>query len=286
MTRWYICTLLSDVIVKESSATESVVRTLDYLPGSQFRGIVAQSYKKFDEPFEIFHSGSVRFSDATPELDGVRTIPIPASWWYKKNSGGKIILRNGHSAINKETVRNTAINDPSDSISVQYKAYKSGFINTATLEITSTYSSLHLKSARDSKDDRSAEGQLFAYEALLPGTKYIFSIDTENISLLDKIEKELIGIRHIGRSRTAEFGEVDIKRYNDFIKQDQHELVDFEGEKYIILYAESDLCIIDKIRPLYRIAITDRFFIPSRCYRIRVRKAIYSNKVLFNMERY
>jgi hypothetical protein len=56
---------LSDVILRATSNTEGNIDNLDFISGSNFLGIVSKNYKKFQNPFEIFHSGKVRFGDAT-----------------------------------------------------------------------------------------------------------------------------------------------------------------------------------------------------------------------------
>ena len=57
------CELLSDIVLNDSSATEGKRRSLDFIPGNNFLGIVAaQLYKGTDDDaWNIFHSGHVRF---------------------------------------------------------------------------------------------------------------------------------------------------------------------------------------------------------------------------------
>src|SRR5574344_1539893 len=81
------CTLLSDVIINQKSATEGNNETLDFIPGSNFLGIVAAKYEELDKDgltWKIFHSGKVRFGDAHPAKEGKRSLKVPASMFYPK----------------------------------------------------------------------------------------------------------------------------------------------------------------------------------------------------------
>ena len=70
--QYYKCTLLSDVILNNKMATEGNMTTLDYIPGSNFLGIVANElYKNHKEKaYKILHTDKVSFGDAHISLDG------------------------------------------------------------------------------------------------------------------------------------------------------------------------------------------------------------------------
>ena len=79
------CTLLTDVILNQKAATEGPNTTLDFIPGSNFLGIVANKYQTFAEAgmaMEVFHSGNVRFGDAHPSNSDFRGLKVPASMFY------------------------------------------------------------------------------------------------------------------------------------------------------------------------------------------------------------
>ncbi|HAQ36975.1 MAG TPA: hypothetical protein DCQ58_00570, partial [Saprospirales bacterium] len=63
--RHYKCTLKTDVVLNASLATEGNMETLDYIPGSNFLGIVAnQIYQNYmDQAVEVLHNGHVSFGD-------------------------------------------------------------------------------------------------------------------------------------------------------------------------------------------------------------------------------
>jgi hypothetical protein len=80
------CTLLSDIILNQKAATEGPNATLDFIPGSNFLGIVASEIYKENsaESLVIFHSGKVRFGDAHPSKSEMRSLKVPACMYYPK----------------------------------------------------------------------------------------------------------------------------------------------------------------------------------------------------------
>lgn len=78
--------LLSDIVLNSSLATEGNMSTLDYIPGSNFLGIVAAKLYNgnTDENYEIFHSGKVRFGDATISKDGFVSYTMPGMYYTDK----------------------------------------------------------------------------------------------------------------------------------------------------------------------------------------------------------
>ena len=84
------CELLSDVVLKSSSATEGFVDNLDYISGAKVLGIVAKKLYNEDnheKTFDIFHNGKTRFGDAHIAIDGKRSLKVPALWFFKKGEG-------------------------------------------------------------------------------------------------------------------------------------------------------------------------------------------------------
>ena len=73
--KYFTCKLISDVVLNASLATEGNMETLDYIPGSNFLGIVAAAlYPKMegkeDEVYDLFHSNRVSYGDAVISDDG------------------------------------------------------------------------------------------------------------------------------------------------------------------------------------------------------------------------
>ena len=60
------CELLSQVVLISVSATEGYHKSLDYIPGSKFLGIVARKLYNTEERngqqlLDLFHNGTVRY---------------------------------------------------------------------------------------------------------------------------------------------------------------------------------------------------------------------------------
>jgi len=82
------CKLITDVIINQKAATEGNQESLDFIPGSNFLGIVAQSLYREDNYAEasiIFHSGKVRFGDAHPAISTIRGLRVPAVMSHPKD---------------------------------------------------------------------------------------------------------------------------------------------------------------------------------------------------------
>ena len=77
---------LSDVVLPATSNTEGNIEQLDFIPGSNFLGMVASkgNYENFSDSFKIFHSGAVRFGDATLLYENRPTYKMPLSFFHEK----------------------------------------------------------------------------------------------------------------------------------------------------------------------------------------------------------
>ena len=83
-------TLKDNVIISQSSATIGQHQSLDYIPGSVFLGIAAaRLYSDFDKDqiaWDVFHSGQVRFGNATLAANGERSMPVPMAFHTRKGA--------------------------------------------------------------------------------------------------------------------------------------------------------------------------------------------------------
>lgn len=207
------CTLLSDVILNKKSASEGENETLDFIPGNNFLGIVASSiYSKLssEDAYTVFHSGKVRFGDAHPSTGKVRSLRIPASYYHPK---GK--------SLSDGCYLNYSV-DHSDFMKkgIQLKQCRSGFYSFGedhVAEEVQFETNFSLKSAYDSAMRKSDDGLMFGYEALPSGLDFLFEIDIDDdvrADLVDKIKETISGEKHIGRSKTAQYGLVKIDEFN------------------------------------------------------------------------
>ena len=228
------CKLLSDVVLKSSSATEGFIDNLDYIPGAKFLGIAAgllYDEKQIGKTLDLFHNGDTRFGDAHIALDGIRTSKVPASWFFKKGEGvgdEKYL----HHKLSKEMKQDLS------SKGIQLKQARKGYF--VSNKYTVLENNFSIKSAYDSSARKAKDSQMYGYYALPKGSSWIFYVDTK-----EEYSKEIInaleGRKRIGRSRSAEYGLVEIKRNSEQTAFDN--VVINAGE--VIIYADSNLCFYD-----------------------------------------
>ncbi len=240
------CELLSDIVLNASGASEGRLPTHDFIPGSNFLGIVAQKYQDAgDMAYELFHSGNVRFGDAHVMLAGQRSHKVPACWFYLK----------GESLQEKVWLHHKLGPGQRDKLVAEGKQFKqarfvffapveSGFV-LADLSKSKQYT---MKSAYDRLKRKAADSQLFGYTALQPGSLWEFSVCLENNGqqkdIIAFIKDNLKGECNVGRSRSAQYGRVNITLQSE---QEVNEgAKEFAASDEISLYAESRLSFLDK----------------------------------------
>lgn len=235
------CTLLSDVILNQKAASEGANNTLDFIPGSNFLGIVAAKYADFgNAAMEVFHSGKVRFGDAHPvckDNDGMRTLRVPASMYYPKLKKASEICYIHHEYSRDKDTEGDGRNPQ------QLKQCRQGFYafeNGAGFK-AETSTNFALKSAYDREARRSKDSQMFGYEALDKGAVFYFEVEVDSDDLAETISAALLGERNIGRSRTAQYGSVKIEKY-DFTEAQSRSP---KADGYVTVYADGRLIFID-----------------------------------------
>lgn len=200
------CRLLTDVILQQSAATVGNGSTLDFIPGGNFLGIVAAHYDEFspEDAMIVFHSGRVRFGDAHPVAgDGqVRSLHVPASMYYPKTGKATETLYIRH--------RYKRANDANPQQLKQCRRGFYGFINGEGIPAY-TPTGFALKSAYNRDLHRSEDSQMYGYESLEAGLSFLLEVEVDDERLADKIAGLLIGVHHIGRSRTAQYGQVELR---------------------------------------------------------------------------
>lgn len=232
------CKLLTNIILSQKSATEGSQVTLDFIPGTVFLGISASSlYKELDSvsSYKIFHTISVRFGDAHiyNEQTNLKSFKIPLTFFQDKYNPGEIYLW-------------SKIRNKSD---IQAKQMREGFYFFDDINNTAVKSDIKknfsIKSAYDPERRRSKDEAMFGYEALIKNSVWQFTviIDDEVISeeYIKLIVKSLCGIKKIGRSRSAQYGLVEISQLN----YEQFENSVSEDDNSILLYAESRVVFKD-----------------------------------------
>ena len=233
------CTLLSDVIISETSATTGNRHSLDFIPGNNFLGIAASKlYDKENEKTHLlFHSGKVRFGDAHPSLSGIRGVRIPAVLFTPKLKDGAD-ERYLHHLLPADL--------PKEIREKQLKQCRDGFYvfdgeQATEVNVGKTFA---LKSAYDSENRCSQDHQLFGYEALNKGLILYFEVelDDDATQYAEELTAALCGTRHLGRSRTAQYGLVEIKQASfQQLKSDAA-----VANEEVLVYADGRLIFFDE----------------------------------------
>lgn len=233
------CTLLSDVILNQKAATVGPNKTLDFIPGSNFLGIVASKYDELDKAgkaMEVFHSGNVRFGDAHPSLpdSGFRGLKVPAAMFHPKLGKASEELYIPHRIPHL---------DDNDLKKKQLKQCREGFYDFSASEAlrVSTHVNFAIKSAYDKDTRHSKDEQMYGYQSLQKGLVLYFEVETMDETLAGYIKKTLEGKKRIGRSRTAQYGLVEITEH-DFKEVNSQKA---NGE-YVEVYADGRLIFLDE----------------------------------------
>jgi len=239
------CTLESDIVLSQTSSSEGNKKTLDFIPGSNFLGVVARELyaEGSTESLELFHSGKLRFGDAHPSVNGIRGLKVPASMYYPKLSSPR-----------KECyIHHLTDHDAAAIKDKQLKQCRDGFysFDGTTGVLVDTQKNFSIKSAYDSQKRRSKDHQMFGYEALAKDLIMYFEIESDLSDEINKIIVDAIcGKKHIGRSRTAEFGLVNIEQaeYKEVVSSEPASSSDF-----VTVYADGRLIFLDeKGEPTYQ----------------------------------
>jgi hypothetical protein len=230
----FLVEFLTDIVLPASSNNEGKILNLEFIPGSAFLGIVAKNYDKFENSFDVFHSGKVRFLDGHIRINNKPSFKIPFSFFRPKTqkSEEKMNVENHH--LIKEFNPN-----------VQLKQIRKGFMNIdgEYLELNYNYKQ---KSAYDTKKRTSKEGAMFGYASLEKGTKWSFSIKIDtSISKNDEelILNSIVGIKQLGKSKSAEYGKVKITKIDEENIPDNFS---YDKNNETFLYLNSRLALFDK----------------------------------------
>lgn len=240
--KYFKCTFLSNVVINSKLATEGNVKTLNYIPGSNFLGIVAkQIYPNEniskEEKYHIFHSGEISFGDAIISKNNELYYPVPFTFMMEKEKTkiGEDSLYLQH-LLDKEIIP-----VDKDNFKIQLKQQRIGYLSASGKVISNVEKGFTLKSAQDSQTRRSKEGAMFGFEYLKKGQEFIFSVRFKDEKYVNQITQALTGKKKIGKSKSAEFGQVKI----DPIAIPQK--IDSFNSSEMLVYAQSNLCFYSDI---------------------------------------
>lgn len=251
-TLYFKAELLDDIVLSQRTATVGEHKSLDYIPGSVFLGIAASKlYSKIskNDAWNLFHSSKVRFCNAYPMISEKRTIPMPLSLHSEK------VPRSG-----KE---NSVLNFVCPEIKeegIQYRQNRNGYVgfdnDKIIIEMPSKTS--RMRTAIDGKTGTAAKSQLYGYESLDAGQRFVGKIEwddnvSELIAPIINIFKDG-EVVHIGRSKTASYGRVKVSKID--IKDNKVDNVC--GTTFSIL-AVSDLCLKNPITGIPELNLSPEF---------------------------
>lgn len=232
------CTLLSDIVISQSTATEGSQKTLDFIPGSSFLGLAASKLYKDtlnnDVAMQLFHNGQVMFGDAHPLIDNIRALRIPSYWFIAK---GKNLIDGIY--IPQTFPKNSGL---------QPKQCRTGFVIFKNDSIFIEYSPTRrfaIKSGYDREKRRSEDEKMFGYQSLEKGSEWGFEISYNERVVQEATIQLLIdaikGNQQIGKSKTAEYGSVEIRPEAFETYNKTSERID-----HCLIYTESRLMFLDK----------------------------------------
>jgi len=222
---------LSDIVLPASSNTEGNISQLEFIPGSNFLGMVARNYDKFSNSFDVFHSGKVRFGDATLLVDEKEAYKMPLSFFHPKLDEKRVF---NHHFLNGRDLG-------------QLKQMRSGYILpdvSQGLKVEHINYNYAQKSAYDSKKRRSKTSSMYGYRAIEAGTKWQFVVkyDESMASEIELLKSTLCDSKRLGKSKSSQYGQIKIREVgvsNNLSKAIQ------ESEE-VVLYAKSRIALVDE----------------------------------------
>lgn len=232
-TRHIEIELLEDTVISASSATTGAHRSLDYIPGATLLGAsAARLYARLgDQAFDVFHGNRARFSDGLPLVDDRVAWPAPLSWHE-----AKFLPARSGDCLDGEAVTNRVVDSrPREE---QVKQLRDAHVDLATGRWVKPGMRLRMKTALD--NGTAAEGQLFGYEALPAGTRFLASVRADD-DLLERLLAVLEEGILIGRSRSAEYGRARVRP----IETPPPEPAIDPGN-FTAVYLAADLCLLDE----------------------------------------
>ena len=236
------CILHSNIVLSELAATEGIQRTLDYIPGSVFLGLVAGKIYNDIEPqlaMDLFHNAKVHFGDAFPLIDSKRAIKVPASWFVRKGE-----------SLNNQVYIYHQLSEEQKRIEPMVQLRDKFIVKVSDTQFSEIKlgKSFAIKSAYDSETRRSKDQQMYGYQSLEAGTKLGFQLDFDEevtIDLINKVKNSLEGKRNIGRSKTAQYGQVEIVGIDEMDLEPVFKENSMPDSERTFIYAESRLLFID-----------------------------------------
>jgi CRISPR-associated protein Csx10 len=243
--------LIDELILSQRAASLGGHRSLDRIPGATLLGAAAATlYQDKDlgrrNAWTVFHSGKVRFGDGLPVSAGTGAMgwPVPLCWHHAK--GESVVETGRFKAERLFNLMHTGGKLPGDDSDRQPKQLRDIYV-TVFGERVRPETEFRMRTAIDPRTGRAADAQLFGFESLRAGQRFLASLEWDDDVSEEAVEKlqaffagrELL----LGRSRSAQFGRVRciLKDTAAFLP----ETVEPKGAE-ITLWLLSDLAVCDE----------------------------------------
>lgn len=243
--------LREDVVVNERPANAGGHKGLDYLPGYLLLGAAAtRLYNTKDvspeDSWHLFHSGLVQFGNALPLAGGHPTWPLPLCWHEAK---GESALDDGTNQFIRDRVFN--LQHISLEADKQPKQLREGYVRGDGCR-HHVKRSFRMKTAINPRTGRVAESQLFGYESMNAGQSFVARIrsaDTLPTRLWERLTAvfEHDGELLLGRSRSAEYGQVEVRHWPGDPVALEPQRLDESTDGSVTLWCLSDLALINEL---------------------------------------
>ncbi len=236
------CILKSDIVLSQSSATKNSNKSLDFIPGNNFLGIVARSLytNTNDKTFTIFHSGKVKFGDANLSIGNSRGVKVPLAMFKPKQIKTELYIH--HHIPNLIELRGKQLKQQREGYYVFDADSKVG----TCIKVGKNFK---IKSSYDVEHHRSQDNGMYGYESLPKGSTLMFDVEIDDTAACyeSEIKNALVGIRHLGRSKSAEYGLIEIEECNTYTEVESYSKgFSIGNDKCISVYADSRLIFLDK----------------------------------------
>lgn len=217
MRRAFVLTLTSDAVFSARAATLGGHEGLSYIPGAALLGWAArQLYANLNSSaYTVFHSGKVRFSNGLPLIkngqSGKVAYPVPQVLMEKKHTRDGV-RKEKINDVKKEwldpeklRVHPKKFEEEGKKPPPQPEALKNIYV-APDGEVHKPDPGYRMKTAIEA--GRAAEAELFGYQYLKAGSRFIATIEADGAIPEDVLQLFDNKTILLGRSRRSEFGEV------------------------------------------------------------------------------
>ncbi len=239
--------LLDDAVFSARPATAGAHAGLDCVPGSALLGCAAAAlYPRLSmrEAWLLFHSGKVRFGNGVPLApNGQPAWPVPLCLHAPKGAAwredGRLVAAR---------IRNLARGKRPEGEQWQQlrevRITADGLVHTPARELA-------MKTAIDPETGRAAESQLYGYEALRAGQRFVAVIEADDDvpdALFARLRECLADtIVHLGRSRGAQYGRARVSLCDALIFPEE----DPAPSTKLVLWLLSDAMLVRDAVPIF-----------------------------------